>query len=85
MTLDAARKATTLSAHHVVAFVRGSEATTIASAVMPSYQGMAGGPVPVARGEWLDVLIGDPISSEEVQLSELWSEGPVTLLERVVS
>ena len=72
------------SAEHVVAFMRGSNVVTIVPRLICRANGAwQETRVRLPTGEWLNVLTGQRISSENVDLSELWSEFPVALLERV--
>jgi (1->4)-alpha-D-glucan 1-alpha-D-glucosylmutase len=73
-------------AGHVVAFRRGENVMTIVPRLVIRAGGYWKGTTLAApEGSWTNVLTGQPISGADVDVSELWHDFPVALLERTGS
>jgi (1->4)-alpha-D-glucan 1-alpha-D-glucosylmutase len=73
-------------AGHVVAFRRGENVMTIVPRLVIRAGGCwKGTTLAVPEGSWTNVLTGQPISRADVDVSELWHDFPVALLERTGS
>jgi (1->4)-alpha-D-glucan 1-alpha-D-glucosylmutase len=71
-------------ADHVVAFRRGDTVLTVAPRLVVGAGGRwQGTRICVPPGWWTDALTGQPIDGGDVDVSDLWREFPVALLERV--
>ena len=73
-------------AGHVLAFCRGEHVMTIVPRLVIRAGGhWQGTKICVPQGSWTNVLSGQPIDGGDIELSELWREFPVALLERTGS
>ena len=73
-------------ASHVLAFCRGENVMTIVPRLVIRADGRwQGTKICVPQGSWTNVLTGQPVDGGDVDLSELWREFPVALLERTGS
>jgi (1->4)-alpha-D-glucan 1-alpha-D-glucosylmutase len=68
---------------HVVAFRRGEDVMTIVPRLITRAAGRWDGTtIPVSPGVWHNVLTGKRVDEGEIEISELWQDFPVALLER---
>ena len=68
---------------HVVAFRRGEDVMTIVPRLITRAAGRWDGTtIPVSPGVWHNVLTGKRVDGGEIEISELWQDFPVALLER---
>jgi len=75
-----------LLADHVVAYRRGANVMTIVPRLVIGANGCwRGNTLCVPGGSWTNVLTGHPVDGGTVDLSELWRDFPVALLERMSS
>lgn len=73
-------------AGHVVAFRRGGNVMTVVPRLVIRARGCwKGTTIAVPEGSWTNVLSGQPITGGDVDLSTLWQDFPVALLERTAS
>lgn len=71
-------------ADHVVGFCRGESVMTVVPRLVIRADGRwHGTAICVPQGSWTNVLTGQPIVGGTVDVSELWRDFPVALLERV--
>jgi len=70
-------------AGHVLAFRRGDTIMTIVPRLVTRANGRwQGTRICVPQGAWTNVLTGQPAEGGDIELSELWRDFPVALLER---
>jgi len=70
-------------ASHVVGFCRGENVMTIVPRLVMRANGRwQGTGICVPRGSWTNVLTGQPIDGGDVDVSDIWRDFPVALLER---
>jgi (1->4)-alpha-D-glucan 1-alpha-D-glucosylmutase len=73
-------------ADHVVAFRRGENVMTVVPRLVHrANRCWRGTTVCVPAGSWTNVLTGQRIDGSDVDVSDLWRDFPVTLLERTTS
>jgi (1->4)-alpha-D-glucan 1-alpha-D-glucosylmutase len=73
-------------AHHITAFRRGEDVMSIVPRLVIGAAGRwPGSTVHVASGRWRNVLTGQRVEGGDVDVSRLWRDFPVALLERTDS